>query len=48
MAKDLEEEKKEEKEGEEKKEEKEEIPSDDVPAFSLWLKKELEPVINKV
>lgn len=27
---------------------KEVVPEDDVPAFSLWLKKELEPVVNKV
>lgn len=24
------------------------IAKDDIPAFSLWLKKELEPIVNKV
>jgi len=48
VAKDLEKENKEENKEEDKNENKESIPEDDLAAFSLWLKKELEPVVNKV
>lgn len=47
VTKDLEADKKQEPVNENEKKE-ESVPDDDLAAFSLWLKKELEPVVNKV